>query len=176
VVPAGTQIPVSFQKAKKILVTNQETLPLTLQVAATITDANGTVLIPRGSQIAGRIEPAGTGSRFVAQTLILSQQEQIPINATSAVVTTTETIKEGASAGEIVGGTLAGAGAATLIAGVTGDRKIDALEVLGGAAVGALAGWLLPEAGVIGGGSKTVIAIDPNRDLTLTVQSDLFVD
>ncbi|MGH2416518.1 MAG: hypothetical protein ACRDEA_23050, partial [Microcystaceae cyanobacterium] len=113
------------------------------------------------------------GSRFVAQELRISQDEQYSLNATSQVVTRTETIEEGASAGEILGGALAGAGAATLIAGLTGDRRIDALEVLAGAAVGTLAGWALPETGVLGGGSQEVISIDPNQDLTLTVQSNL---
>lgn len=176
VIPAGTPIPVRFQKAQKILVTREETLPLALTVAADISDQNGQVGIPAGSQIIGQIEPAGQGARFVARELRLPNRKRIPLSATSAVVIRTETIQEGASAGEILGGTLAGAGAATLIAGLTGDRRIEALEVLAGAAVGALAGWALPAAGVLGGGSQELLAIDPNRDLTLTVQSDLFLE
>ena len=171
-IPAGVQIPVKYDEAEKILVTDSETLPLTLTVAANIKDRNGTILIPYNSEIVGQIEPAVEGSQFVAQRLIIEGRE-IPLDATSRVVATTEIIEEGASTGDILKGTLAGAGAATLIAGVTGDKRIDALEVLAGAAVGTLAGWALPEAGVLGGGSKEVISIDPNRDLTLTLQSDL---
>lgn len=175
IVPAGTQIPVRFEKAEKIVVTRGETLPLTLIVDEDISDRNGNVLIPADSKIVGQIEPAGRGSRFVAQRLQLSQGRRLPLEATSATVTRTETINEGASAGQILGGTLAGAGAATLIAGVTGDRRINALEVLSGAAIGAFAGWALPSAGAIGSNSKEVISIDPNNDLNLTVQSDLYL-
>jgi hypothetical protein len=182
VVPAGTEIPVRFEKSEKIVVARGETLPLTLIVdedirdaKGTLRDRNGNLLIPAGSKVVGQIEPAGQGARFVAQRLQLSQNRRLSLEATSATVTRSETINEGASAGQILGGTLAGAGAATLIAGVTGDRRINALEVLSGAAIGAFAGWALPSAGAIGGNSKEVISIDPNSDLTLTVQSDLYL-
>ena len=72
-------------------------------------------------------------------------------------------------------GAAAGAGAAAIISGVTGRRGVAALEVLAGAATGALAGWALPEAGVIGGGKKEVIVIYPDRDLELTFERDLFL-
>jgi len=62
-----------------------------------------------------------------------------------------------------------GAGAAAGIAGVTGDRTIRAGEVLIGAGVGAIAG------AVFGGNSVNLIAIDPNTDLTLTLNSDLVI-
>ena len=175
VVPAGTQIPVRFEKAEKIVVARGETLPLTLIVDEDIRDRNGNILIPADSKVVGQIEPAGRGARFVARQLQLSQNRRLSLEATSATVTRTETINEGASAGQILAGTLAGAGAATLIAGVTGDRRINALEVLSGAAIGAFAGWALPSAGAIGSNSKEIIAIDPNNDLTLTVQSDLYL-
>lgn len=175
VVPAGTEISVRFDEAEKILVAPSETLPLTLIVNEDIRDRDGNLLIPAGSKISGQIEPAGRGARFAAEQLQLSRSRRLPLNATSATVTRTETLNEGASAGEILGGTLAGAGAATLIAGVTGDRRINALEVLAGAAIGAFAGWALPSAGAIGGNSKEVISIYPNEDLILTLQSDLYL-
>lgn len=175
VVPAGTQIPVGFEQAEKIVVARGETLPLTLIVLEDIRDRNGNVLIPADSKIVGQIEPAGRGARFVAQQLQLSQNRRLSLEATSATITQTETIQEGASAQQILTGTLAGAGAATLIAGITGDRRINALEVLSGAALGAFAGWALPSAGAMGSNSKEVIVIDPNNDLTLTVQSDLYL-
>ena len=58
---------------------------------------------------------------------------------------------------------------------MTGARGVAALEVLAGAAAGALAGWVLPEAGVIGGGSREVIVIYPDRDLDLTFERDLYL-
>lgn len=173
-IPAGTRIPMQFDKGERILVTPEETVPVTLKTAATIRDTSRNVLIPAGSEVVGEIRPANGGSQFVAREIIINGQ-RYPFYANSIVVTRTETIREGAGIGEILGGTVAGAGAAAIIAGVTGDNRIDALEVLAGAAVGTLAGWGLPEAGIIGGGERTVISIDPNRDFTLTLQSSFTV-
>ncbi|ACK70086.1 conserved hypothetical protein [Gloeothece citriformis PCC 7424] len=174
-VPRGTQIAVRHEDAKKIVVSRDETMPVTLQVALNITDNNGTVLIPAGSEIIGQVEPAGNGSQFVAQELVINENQRYYLDATSRVVTKTETISGGANTEDILKGTLAGAGAATIIAGVTGNRRIEPLEILGGAAVGTLAGWALPETGVLGGSRKEVISINPNQDLTLTLESPLTV-
>ncbi|MGK7884557.1 MAG: hypothetical protein AB4057_08020 [Crocosphaera sp.] len=174
-IPAGTRIPMQFENGERILVSPEETMAITLRTAATIRDSNRNVLIPAGSEVNGEIQPVRGGSQFIAREIIINGQ-RYPFNATSSVVSRTETIREGASVVEILGGTVAGAGAAAIIAGVTGDRRIDALEVLAGAAVGTLAGWGLPEAGIIGGGEATVIAIEPAQDFVLTLQSDLSLD
>lgn len=173
-IPRGTQIPVELDQ-EKILVAEDETLPVTLKVAANIRSRNRQLLIPYGSQIVGRIEPTGGGSRFTAEKLIIDERKQYNLYASSLTVSRTQTIEEGATTADILKGTLAGAGAATIISGVTGDRKIEALEVLAGAAVGTLAGWALPESGVIGGYTKQVVVIYPSSDLTLTLDRDLYL-
>jgi hypothetical protein len=170
VIPSGTLIPIQYQQSDKILIKPNETASLTVTVARDIRDRQGVLIIPAGSQINGDLQPTENGTQFIAREIIINNQSYY-LDATSGVVTTTETVKTGATTADIITGTLAGAGAATIIAGTTGDRRIDALEVLAGAAVGTLAGWGLPEAGVIGGGEETYISINPNRDLTLTVQS-----
>ncbi|MBE9170341.1 hypothetical protein IQ238_23405 [Pleurocapsales cyanobacterium LEGE 06147] len=166
VIPAGTQIPVEYEK-DKILVTKEETAPLTVRVAANIRDRNRTTLIPYGSEISGQIEPAEGGSRFVAKEIIFPDGTTQSINATSQVVTRTETVKRGAGTGNILKGAAAGAAAATVIAAVTGDRAIATEEVLGGAGIGALGGLIL------GRRQAELISIDPNQDLDITLQSDL---
>ncbi|PSF35667.1 hypothetical protein C7H19_15610 [Aphanothece hegewaldii CCALA 016] len=176
VLPVGTTIPVRYEKEKRILMAKNETIPLTLEVAQDIRDRTGKVVIPTGSKIAGELQPYGQGARFVAKKLTFKHGNDVWLNATSNVVTRTETIKKGANPTEILGGTVAGAGAAAIISGLTGDRNINALEVLSGAAIGTIAGWALPTTGVIGGGSKEVLAIAPRRDLTLTLRSNLYVD
>jgi hypothetical protein len=176
VIPSGTAIPVRYEEGNRILMSKTETIPLTLEVARDIRDSRGKVVIPAGSQIAGQLQPSGRGARFVAKNLILDYDDEVSINATSNVIARTETIKKGANPTEILGGTVAGAGAAAIISGLTGDRNINALEVITGAAIGTIAGWALPETGVISGGSKEVLSIDPERDLTLTLRSDLYVD
>jgi hypothetical protein len=50
ILPAGTQIPVEFEK-EKILVTKEETVPVTLKVAANLKTSGGAILVPYGTQI-----------------------------------------------------------------------------------------------------------------------------
>jgi hypothetical protein len=167
IIPAGAEIPVFYEDAEKILVTKEETVPVTLKVAANLRNRNRVTLIPYGTEIVGQIEPANGGSRFVAQELVFSDGTRRSIDATSQTITRTETVRRGASAGGILKGAAIGAAAATVVSGITGDRAIATEEVLGGGALGAAAGWLL--------GRKQVelISIDPNSDLDLTLQSDL---
>ncbi|AFZ34321.1 hypothetical protein Sta7437_0727 [Stanieria cyanosphaera PCC 7437] len=167
IIPAGAEIPVFYEDAEKILVTKEETAPLTLKVAANLRNRDRVTLIPYGTEIVGQIEPTNGGSRFVAQELVFSDGTRKSIDATSQTITRTETVRRGASAGGILKGAAIGAAAATVVSGVTGDRAIATEEVLGGGAIGAAAGWLL--------GRKQVelISIDPNSDLNLTLQSDL---
>ncbi|WP_267383657.1 hypothetical protein [Cyanobacterium sp. uoEpiScrs1] len=172
VVPLGTRIPLRHQDVGKILVTQEESLDITLETAANIKDRYGNFLVPVGSKVIGIIRPANGGAQFVAREIVVDNQ-RYPLYASSGVITRTETVNEGASVEEILGGTLAGSAAAAIIAGTTGDRRIDALEVLAGAAVGTLAGWSLPETGVIGGGETQVISIDPNQDLAIVLESNL---
>jgi hypothetical protein len=171
VIAAGTLIPVTVGNPNKILIAPDESRSLTLTVATPIRDQYGNLVIPAGSQIAGQLQPAGNGVQFVARQVQIGKQWQ-SLNATSDVIVNTETVKQGATTADVLKGTAAGAGTATIIAGTTGDRHINALEVLGGAAVGALAGWALPTAGILGGGTQEMIAINPNRDLTLILRSD----
>ena len=175
-IPVGTTIPMTFNDSETIQISPNESRTLTLNTASNVRQANGNILIPAGSQVLGELRPSRNGVQFFAQQITLSNGQRLNFNATSRELVGFQTVNQGASTADIVTGTLAGAGAATLIAGVTGDRHINALEVLGGAAFGALAGWGLPQAGIIGGGTKEVMTIDPSQDLTLTVQSPLYLN
>jgi hypothetical protein len=62
-----------------------------------------------------------------------------------------------------------GAGAATAVSAVTGDRAIATEEVLGGAGIGALVGLFF------GKNSVDLIAIDPDTDLQMTINQNLLV-
>jgi hypothetical protein len=172
IIPLGTRIPLRHQDVEKILVTNEESLEITLETAANVKDHYGNFLVPIGSKVMGFIQPANGGAQFVTREIIIDNQ-RYPLYASSRVVTRTETINEGASVEEILGGTLAGSAAAAILAGTTGDRRIDPLEVLIGAAAGTLAGWGLPEIGLIGGGETEVISIYPNQDLAIILESNL---
>ena len=167
-VPRGFIIPVEFDE-EKILVTPEETVPTTLFVAANVRDSRGNTLIPYGSEIDGQIEPSPdeSGSLFVASEIFFPDGSSQPITAESQVVTHRETVKRGANTGDILKGAAIGAGAAAVLSEIFGD--LGAIEVLGGAGAGALAGLLL------GGNEAELISIDPNNDLDLTLQTDLAV-
>ncbi|MEH2078972.1 MAG: S-layer homology domain-containing protein [Nostoc sp.] len=165
----GTTIPVKYDKAEKILVTKDETSPLTLTVSQNVVTQDGSVVIPAGSQVVGQLKPATGGSQFVAEKLVLTSGQEYQLNATSDVITKTETVKKGTSVGSIIKNTVLGAGAATAISAVTGDRAIATEEVLGGAGIGALVGLFF------GKKSVDLIAIDPNTDLQMTINQNLLV-
>ncbi|CBN55763.1 MULTISPECIES: hypothetical protein [Kamptonema] len=165
-IPAGTTIPVNYEK-DKIIVTPDETAPLTLTVARDIRSSQGRVLIPAGSEIVGQLQPARRGSQFVAKELLLGRNKRYRINANSRVVTRTETVERGANTGSIVKGAAIGAAAAAAISGITGDKAIATEEVLGGAGIGAIAGVLF------GRKKVDVVVIRPEQDLGLTVRSEL---
>lgn len=166
-IPSGTTIPVRYEQAERILVTKEETAPLTLKVAQNVVTREGAVLIPAGSQVVGELRPAENGSQFIASELTLTTGQRYEVSATSEVITKTEQVRKGANAGGIVKNAALGAAAAAGIQAVTGDRDIGVGETLGGAGIGALIGLFL------GRDSVELIAIDPKTDLQLTLGSDL---
>ena len=153
-IPVGTVIPLNYEKADKILVSKSDVIPLTLTVARDIRNQNGIVVIAAGSEVKGTLEAAGRGVRFIADEIALDGGNRtIPLNATSRLITTTETVRKGAKTQDILAGTVAGAGAA----------------------VGTLAGWGLPAAGIVGGSSVQLYSVNPDRDLNITLQSPLVI-
>lgn len=166
-VPEGTRIPVELEEAEKIVVTPDETAPVTLTVASDVRTTSGTILIPAGSKIEGNLTPTDDGTQFVAEELIIRNSNQrLPIDAISQVITDRETIDKGTNVEAILKGAAIGGAASAIIAEIFG--AIDLTEVLGGTGLGALAGLLL------GGRKKAeVIVVYPETDLDLTLQSDL---
>ncbi len=165
---AGVSIPVRYEEAEKIVVSPTERMPLTLKVAANITDRNGTVLIPAGSLIEGELQPVDGGSQFVARDLVTYQGRRQPINATSEVIKTTK-LGRGAKTSSILKGAVVGAAAAAALGGLTGNRNISLGEVLIGTGAGAAGG------AVLGRKKADVVVIDPDTDLDLTLRSGLAV-
>lgn len=168
-IPAGTSLTVRYEAAEKIYVAPNEPnpVPVTLTTAQAIQTSAGGLLVPVGSEVVGVLESDDNGAQFIAQQLKLASGETYALAATSQVITTTEVIREGASAGRIVRDAAIGAGAAAVISGVTGDRKIEAIEVLGGVGAGAIFG-------VFNGRKQAeLFVIDPEVDLTLTLIDEI---
>lgn len=167
---AGKQFPVTYEK-DKIIVTPDETIPLTVNLAKDIIDVNGNVLIPQGSQLVGQLEPATKnskkGTQFVARELIFPNGNRQDIDATSSVITRKEKISKGTDTSKIVQDAAIGAGAASVIGLIT-DHKIRLIEPILGAGAGAAASVLLRRK------QAEVIVVKPqNGDLDVKLRSDL---
>ena len=169
-IPTGTTIPVKYEK-DKILVTKDETVPLTLAVDRNITTADGRLLIPAGSEIEGELRPAQGGSQFVAKTLKMGSQ-QMPINASSEVITKTETVRKGINVGNLVKNAALGTAAAAAISAVTGDKAIATEELLLGAGAGAIVNLIQT---FLGRNSVDLVSIEPDTDLSLKLGSPLVI-
>jgi hypothetical protein len=169
--PAGTNIPVSYDKDKVVL-TPDETVPLTLKVAQNITGSDGRVVIPQGSQISGELRPVSGGTQFVTKelTVYMSRQDKqskpFPINGTSYVVRRMEEVKQGTSTTSILKGAAIGGAAAAVISAITGDHAIATEEILGGVGLGALGGLLLGNKK-----SANLRVVYPSQDLTVRLNS-----
>ncbi len=176
---ANVSFPVRHEK-EKVVVSRGETLDITLKITNDITDRERNVLIPRNTEVVGKIEPVYfndrnrdnnniRGVRFVAQTLVFPSGRSQPINASSQTVTRTEKISRNDS-GKILTDAAIGAGAATAISLLTGNRRIEILEPLGGAAAGALASVFLRKK------DTEVFVLRPEQDLRLALNSNLVID
>lgn len=168
-IPAGTAIPLRYDRADRVLLAKNEPqpTPITLTVAQNIVTSDGTVLIPAGSQVAGQLVVSQGAAQFTASQLVLANGQQVAIAATSDPITTTETVRRGANTGSILRNAALGSAAAAGISAVTGDRNIRAGEVLIGTGVGALAGL------IFGGDRVDLISIRPNTDLNVRLTNAL---
>ncbi|HIK38477.1 MAG TPA: S-layer homology domain-containing protein [Geminocystis sp. M7585_C2015_104] len=169
-IPAGTLIPVVYDKAEKILVTKTESVPLDLTVAQDIRNASGAVVVPRGSIIRGGLRPFGNGTRFVAQELELVNGRRYRLEATSNVVTETETVSRGVNVGNLIANAAIGTAAAAAIAAITGDKRVTTEELLLGAGAGILA-TLIPQ--FLGLNRVDLIVVKPGKNLNVSLNSDL---
>jgi hypothetical protein len=136
--PTGTPIPVTYEDedTDRILVTPDETTPVTLIVTRDIVNSSRRVVIPSGSEITGELQPANGGTQFVAESVTLPDGSSSRINAASNIVTETDVISKRDNP-DILRGAAVGAAAGAILGEIFGS--IDFLEVLGGAGVGVLA-------------------------------------
>ncbi len=167
-IAAGARIPTRYTDAEKVVVTPDETAPLTVMIDQNIRSSNGQLLIPSGTQVTGEVRPAADGSQFVAQELLFADGRRSTIDAVGPVSTERETIRKGADTGSILTGAAIGTAAAALLFALVGNRKIEIIEILGGAGLGAAGGVLL------GRKKVDVMILRPDRDLSsITLQTPL---
>ncbi|WP_373529798.1 conjugal transfer protein TrbI [Nostoc sp.] len=178
-IPSGVAFPVTYEK-ETITVAPGESKSLTLRIANDIIDRNRNVLIPAGTKVIGRLESVdldnysrdtdenkGKGVRFVAQELEFSNGRRQSINATSRTYTTTQKVSQSPSTGQVLTDAAIGGGAGLLGSLITGNRRIDDLKPVIGAAAGAGASILLRKK------EANVFVLRPAQDLRLTLNSNL---
>jgi len=178
-IPSGVTFPVTSEK-ETISIAPGETKSLTLKIANDIIDRNRNVLIPAGTKVIGRLESVdldsysrdtddnkGKGVRFVAQELEFSNGQRQSINASSRTYTTTQNVSQGPSTGQVLTDAAIGGGAGLLGSLITGNRRIDDLKPVIGAAAGAGASVLLRKK------QANVFVLRPAQDLKLTLNSNL---
>lgn len=172
-IPANVTLPVTYEK-EKVIVNPGERLPLTLRIANDIIDSNRNVLIPANTEVVGELQPVNLpnsnnkkGVRFVARELVFATGRRLQINANSRTITETEKISKGTDTGQVLTDAAIGAGAATVISLLTGNKKIETLEPIGGAAAGALASVLLRKK------QADVFVLRTEEDLDITLLSNL---
>lgn len=171
--PTGTQIPVQYNEAERIIIKPDETAEVSLIVADDVrSPSTNRVVIPENSVITGELRPTDNGTQFVSESIVFpstnidDDEEALTINATSDEITDTQIITEDSDP-DILRGAIVGGAAAAVLSEVFGS--IDILEVLGGAGVGVLAEILINQGNE---DEVEVIIIEPETDLDLTLESD----
>ncbi|MDZ8065335.1 MAG: conjugal transfer protein TrbI [Nostoc sp. DedQUE08] len=180
-IPSGVNLPVTYEK-ETITIAPGESKSLTLRIANDIIDRNRNVLIPAGTKVNGRLESVdldsysrdtrnddnqGKGVRFVAQELEFSNGQRQSINATSRTYTTTQRVSQKPNTTQVLTDAAIGGGAGLLGSLITGNRKIDDLKPVIGAAAGAGASVLLRKK------EGNAFVLRPEQDLRLTLNSNL---
>ncbi|CCH65911.1 hypothetical protein RINTHM_14540 [Richelia intracellularis HM01] len=173
-ISAGAVLPTTYSK-DKIVITSKKIQEITLEIPNNIIDKNGKILIPARSQVKGRLEPASlngkVGSQFIAEEIIFPNGMRRNINATSNIITNKGAMsKVNNNNMRVLEDTAAGIGAVALISLLTGDKKINALEIFAGGSLGAVAGTLFRRKKI------ATVVIEPNKgDLNITLRSNFIV-
>ena len=133
-IPSGTLVPVAYEEGDRIIVSANETAPVSIKLSRHIRSADGDIVIRRGSIIQGQLEPTGQGSQFVAQSIVIDG-ETYDFNAKSRVISRTTTARD-PNLLSLLRNAVLGGGAAAGISSAIGDETITPAKVLSGAAVG----------------------------------------
>ncbi len=161
-VPAGSILQVASAANQQLLVAPNETRPYSLTVLNPILNQQGDIIVPYGSRVDGRFEPAAGGSRFVAESVIIDNQ-MFPLAAQSDVLRDIKDPRQ-TNSGQVVQDAAIGAAAGAILGLVTGDQAIATEEVLAAGVAGAAIGNVT---------APRVVVIDPQQPIPLRLTNDL---
>lgn len=159
---AGTLMQTTSPFNERLYIAPNETRPISLIVHNPIRNAQGDIVVPYGSRVDGRFEPAPGGTRFVAESVIVNNQ-LFPLAAQSDVIHDVKDPRYTTS-GKIIQDAAIGAAAGAILGLVTGDNAIATEEVLGAGAAGAVIGNVT---------APQVVVVDPNQVIELRLTQDL---
>jgi hypothetical protein len=166
--PAGQAIPTKINRQDTLYISKGETVNASLLVAQDIAATNGTVLIPAGAVIEGQFVPAEGGSKFVSQKFT-SRGATVRLQAESALINDIKDPRE-TNAGAILTDAGIGGAAGAVLSGVL-RGNVQILDILGGAAAGAVIGNVTaPQVTVIE--PNSVINIVTKQTITFAVRDD----
>ena len=166
--PVGQAIATKINRQDTLYINKGETVKTSLLVAQDISANNGTVLIPAGAVIEGQFVPAEGGSKFVAQKFT-SRGATVRLQAESALINDIKDPRE-TNAGAILTDAGIGGAAGAVLSGIL-RGNIQILDILGGAAAGAVIGNVTaPQVTVIE--PSTVVNIVTKQPITFAVRDD----
>lgn len=169
-VPKGSKINVSYMPSQRVVVTPGETLNMTLVVANDIKNAQGEVLIPKNSQVEGQLVSRYSGNefmgtQFVAQKLIVGNKSYNNINASSSLINAQKSTNV---AGNILQNAAMTAAAQAVLAKITG-QQLNVGDILSSVLMSQAQNSQPKD-------QDKLIVIEPQKDLNLTLGSDLYVN
>ena len=157
---AGTPVLVGYE-GEKIYIAPNERRDFEFKLRQPVKNSQGRTLLPYGSVISGRFDPAPGGTRFFAKSIAINGRSY-PLSAQSKVINDVKDPRE-TSTGAMAGDAAIGALGGVVLGGLTGDHAIATEEVLAGAAAGAAVGNVT---------APQVVVLDANTDLQLTLDRD----
>ena len=164
----GQAIATKINRQDTLYINKGETVKTSLLVAQDISANNGTVLIPAGAVIEGQFVPAEGGSKFVAQKFT-SRGATVRLQAESALINDVKDPRE-TNAGAILTDAGIGGAAGAVLSGIL-RGNVQILDILGGAAAGAVIGNVTaPQVTVIE--PSTVVNIVTKQPITFAVRDD----
>jgi hypothetical protein len=160
---AGTPVLVGYE-GEKVYIAPNERRDFDFKLRQPVKNSQGKTLLPYGSVVSGRFEPAPGGTRFLAKSVAINGRSYA-LSAQSKVINDVKDPRE-TGTGAIAGDAAIGALGGVILGGLTGDRVIATEEVLAGAATGAAVGNVT---------APQVVVLDANTDLQLTLDRDFQV-
>jgi hypothetical protein len=160
---AGTPVIVGYE-GEKVYIAPNERRDFDFKLRQPVKNSQGKTLLPYGSVVSGRFEPAPGGTRFLAKSIAINGRSYA-LSAQSKVINDVKDPRE-TGTGAIAGDAAIGALGGVILGGLTGDRVIATEEVLAGAATGAAVGNVT---------APQVVVLDANTDLQLTLDRDFQV-